>query len=364
MKIFWRNLAFICNFFLLALFISGCKKALTDIQVPESEYYFRCKIDGVEKKFKIPDSAYLPESKWNGIYSFAAGGVDDLSTLNQMSLCINDGTNNPIVEGKTYKTVITGGITQVQSWITYANLTGDYYYSALTQANPPFESAEIVLTEIADTYVKGKFKGKLLVDENVSATVKFTIADGEFYLPRSKKALNGVAATGDGHFEGNINGKSLSIKESADGLNMMYAYFENGESGGKNYYFLQISGFSNILLNTATIVNLGFISNHPFAAGETILTYNSNTVTGIPFSGSIQYKDNGGNLITYSGSITKTLFDLGVNGKATINITKFSTKKGDYIEGEVLIENAFFLPSSVTKGYSLTGGKFRAKVDD
>ena len=192
MKISTKNILVALTGGLFFLFIAGCKKSPLDIITPDSEYYIRCKVDGSEKKWKIPDSAYffttpVSAANINEIKQFACSGVDDLNTMNGLSININDFTGSNIVAGKTYKTVVTGGITSTQAMITWNNLTGDAYVSVLSMIGPVKESAEITLTEITDKYVKGAFKGKLLVDEVNSATVKYNLTNGEFYLPRSRK---------------------------------------------------------------------------------------------------------------------------------------------------------------------------------
>jgi hypothetical protein len=166
------------------LSISSCKKSLSDI-APSTEYYLHCKVNGISKEFSLPDSAYfLPLP--GGIYSFAGGAVDDLSSMNQLSIIINDFSGSPIEKGKTYKTVINGGITSTQAYLVWSNPGGEAYISVMSMLGPVKESAEITLTEITDKYVKGKFKGKLMADEVNSPVVKYTITDGEFYMPLGK----------------------------------------------------------------------------------------------------------------------------------------------------------------------------------
>jgi hypothetical protein len=344
-------------------FSTGCKKNSVDRMIPETEYYLHCKIDGVKKEFKVTDSAYLPATSLNGIYSLGIGGVDNISTMNQLSVIINDGTGKPITTGKTYTTIAPGDITQVQVVIFYSNLGGEYYTSAFLPDNPSYESAEITLSEITDKYVKGTFKGKLLVDASASPAVKYNITEGEFYLPRSKNPVKKSSTkNGNGYMEGTLNGKKLMIDESADELASVWAGFEESEINGTKLYGFFIGGASNILLNSYNNILLVFTDVTPFNKGEKTMLFNSDSNIPVMFGGGIQYKDISGNLVTYSGLIDASTVFLGIDGSATVNITKFSTTKGDYIEGTFSIKNGFF-PQYSNEAYSLTGGKFRAKID-
>lgn len=350
-------------FILSAAFLclsAGCEKNAIDGTVPETEYYLRCKIDGTKKDFKVTDSAYLPETSWNGIYSFGIGGIDNISTMNQLSVIINDGTGKPITAGKTYTTIAPADVTQVQAVIIYSNLNGEYYTSAFFPDKPSYESAEITLSEITDKYVKGTFKGKLLEDESSSSAVKYNITEGEFYLPRSKKPFqNGPTTSGKGYLEGTINGKTFIIDESADAVASVWAGFEESESNGTKFYAFYIMGFSNVLLNSYSNISVSFIDDKPFKTGEKTMDFNSK-YTSVTFGGNVAYKDNSGNLVIYTGLINVATHSNGIDGSATVNITKFSTTKGDYIEGTFFINNGFYLQGNT---YSLTGGKFRAKID-
>lgn len=344
-------------------FSTGCKKSPLDRMIPETGYYLRCKIDGTKKEFNLTDSAYLPATSQNGIYSFGVGGVDNISTMNHLSVIINDGTGKPIATDKTYTTIAPGDITEVQAVIIYSNLTGDYYASAFLPDKPSYESAEITLSEITDKYVKGTFKGKLLVDEFASPAVKYNITEGEFYLPRSKNPVKKSSTkNGNGYMEGTLNGKKLSIDESVDELAFVSSRFEEYDNNGTKLYTLLIQSASNILLNSYNTILLAFRDVTPFNKGEKTMLFNLE-LTNVGFSGSIQYKDASGNLVNYTGMINPTTQSLGMDGSATLNITKFSTTKGDYIEGTFTIKNAFFRQFSVTDTYSLTGGKFRAKIE-
>jgi|GEM_PF-2836979 len=357
-----RTISYLALILTILTFWTACGKDEPGEKISGSEYYFRFKQDGVLKEYSrngtliFIDSAYLPVTSSNGYYSFTTGITDRASAF---TVHINDFTGTPIVAGKTYKTVVNSGLTTVQAYLALSENFTSLYTSAITNADPPYESAEITLTEITDNFVKGIFQGKLLVDETTSATVKYKITEGEFYLPRSKRPREETIPEGDGFIQGIINGKKFEIREAADGLNIVSAGFYTDNSSGETTYRFSVSGTSNILLPSYNTLSISFVLPTPFSGGTVTALSDGDPMTfeGYPlFFASAQYKSGSG-LVNYTG-----LLDPSLEGMATITFTKFTTTKGEYIEGTFSTTTGFLTTGS-SNSYPLSEGRFRAKVE-
>lgn len=347
-----NQIAYLVLFLFLSAIALSCKKNL-GLLAPATEYYIKCKVDGKEKHFKIPDSALVNWQPVTGIYSFAAGAVDDLASMTNISIIVNDATGQKIVTSKTYNTVITGGITQTQAFISWSNLTGESYTSPLSLLGPVKESAEIVLDEITDKYVKGRFKGKLLPDEVNSAVVKHVLTDGTFYLPLKKGTVAGAGGLGDGFVEGKYGTTNINIREGSDALNVVYgSLITQTDGGGNKTYSVSVSAQSNLLLANYQALTLSITDNKPIEAK----TYN------LPVAGALLYP---GFLSTFyykqAGSIKTAVSNVGgaSQTKATVTFTKLGKAKGEYIEGSFSVEN---YTNVSLNPVNLTDGKFKVKI--
>lgn len=182
---------------LLCTAVIGCKKSDEQPDVNDnnkgesSEYYFRCKIDGVLTEFTSIDSAIFTVNTSNNTRSFLLGVMKSLTTPDHMGVFINNFSGVDLVQGQKYVTEFNPatGVTRMQAAITYTVIGEGNFSSAIQpgkNGSDGIESAEIILSEITDSYVKGTFKGSLLVNEASSDDIKYQVTEGEFKLPRGK----------------------------------------------------------------------------------------------------------------------------------------------------------------------------------
>lgn len=348
MKSFLKYTALYLVFIALIL---SCDKENSEIITPNSEYYFRCKIDGELNEFVVAGNSCNFTTDYNsGLRTFAAGGA--VAGKHSMSVIINNFTGASIEANKIYKTVYTAGtgITSIQSFISYSiGLSGEGYNSTLTPGefvSPAPESAEIVLTEITDKYVKGTFKGNLLVDETESNDIKYRITEGVFYLPRSADIVVGSPSENNDFISFILDGKDYLIKESSSPLVNVQAEFSNP----KQLLFI-CSDFSP---GKSTQFSLSM--SDTLDLGNKTYTYNKDNYSVSKCLINFVTKTESGSLETFISTIGTS-----TDSFAEIKFTKFSNIKDEYIEGE------FVINKGIIKGVSdiplsITNGKFKIKV--
>lgn len=328
----------------------SCKKENDDTILPDDKYYFRCKIDGVLENYPVAMNACGFYADYTlGTKGFGASG--SIPGKSALTVVITDFTGNTIKSDSIYKAnYIAGtGVTKLQAFISFTDgITGVGYNSTITPGefvSPAPESAEIILTEITSAYVKGKFKGNLLVDETMSNDIKYRITDGEFYLPRSADVITGPSVD-DELISFSLDGSDYMIKENGSPLIVTQAEFVDSKQliiSGIDYSPGKSTNFSFAIKDSSDIVNKIYnINNVNYIQTNCIVNFNT--------------KSSGGTDLNYISMIGSAS-----GSSAEIKFTKFSKEKGQYIEGDFLVTNGIFKSGSDVP-LSITKGKFRLKV--
>ncbi|MGC4234034.1 MAG: hypothetical protein QM594_13735 [Niabella sp.] len=156
---------------------------------------------------------------------------------------------------------------------------------------------------------------------------------------------------GEGYIQATINGKKLLVDEKSNELNLV-----DVSIGGSSANQLTISG-STSLLKPANYVSIYLMLTDadPIKAGK--YTMDVKNPEYYPFMAIINEGNINGNLNIYLNTST----DFDPDFRVTLEITKFSNKKGEYMEGNFEIING--MKGTGLKTYSLTDGKFKARVE-
>jgi len=158
-----------------AFSFSSCKKIAADAMARTSEYYMKCKINGVQKDFPISAINISDTLIYGLAYGASVAGAPITGTesvglilYSQVPLNGNMNFNSTYIPGTNLS---TGNL-------NYVNTDGDYSYGSEGMSN---SNVQVTISALTATYVKGTFSGK--VKEVDNGTV-LTISNGEFYAKR------------------------------------------------------------------------------------------------------------------------------------------------------------------------------------
>jgi len=180
---------------LFSFALAGCSKnnGNEEDEDPGSSYYIRFKIDGVQKEYKSNlVSQILPISN-KLLYSAVMSGFQDNAALDKNLLSMIIWSREPIA-AKTYKNendvANSDGDKVPEILVTYYDNDKVGYLSLGKpfSTQPPFDKivsdAEIVITNLTDAYISGRFSGTVYKSTDGTYTQKLVVTEGQFNLKR------------------------------------------------------------------------------------------------------------------------------------------------------------------------------------
>ncbi len=188
--------------FCLVILLASCKKStgnLNDNNNTNSGYYICFKANGIKQEFKsfpIAQTSYNSDKKVyvTGLLAYKDSAITDENLVN---IVIMSATT--LTAGATYKDPLktVAGTNKVpQVIITYDDAQKKAFLSMGLFADesgnfsvfvPDYDKlvadANVTITEVTSTYVKGTFSGTVFnLDNNSYVVSKMPLTDGEFYL--------------------------------------------------------------------------------------------------------------------------------------------------------------------------------------
>lgn len=168
---------------------------------------------------------------------------------------------------------------------------------------------------------------------------------------------NPTEEVGDGYVQATIDGKTLIVEEREHQYNTV-----SGEISGTNNNILFVSGATLPNRNDYRSINFTLKDEHPIQEGTYDVVFED--IPGLPDQGhseqlfsTIQWKNENGGLFSFVNSLSY----LKPYPSATVTISKFTNKKGEYIEGTFSIING--MHNDNMKLVSLTDGKFKVRLE-
>lgn len=159
----------IIKLLILTLILNSCSNDSNDNSSDDNKYYIKAKINGenINLSYYAQATLYSSQNNDNSLQLYAGTPlpqtypffVFEIDNLSQVVTGVYNNSNN---------------ITLFQFLDRNQKTYGDYYIDN--------SSFSLEITEVSNTYIKGRFQGVLW--EEVSRTETITVTEGEFYLPR------------------------------------------------------------------------------------------------------------------------------------------------------------------------------------
>jgi hypothetical protein len=337
----------------IAIFLfANCTK--TQSLDENGDYYMKFKLNGAQKEYRWAVGAVITENLNGTIISgVTLSGALNPSLDEVIAIAVTDVTSSTIKINHGYTTSfdIDNGL-KVALGINFDDGSG----VEVSETDPLLiVPNQVIITELTDTYVKGRFKGELVEDENGNnLPQKRMITDGEFFAQRVENTANlpGSPGTGTGYLEFILENKNYRIDER----------LSNGN-----------------VVTVKMVENNGFHSLHFTASSATSLPANIFTMIlpdtkPITYTGEYKLTEADNRFLLFqtqfmsvSSSVNNSFsFTHTADSQVTINITRNDKTKGGKIEGTFSITNMEKLSGTMTslgKNLPLTGGKFSATIN-
>lgn len=192
----------IATVFCFLIFLSSCKKDKENAgsdNNPKGSYYIRFKANGIQQEFK---SLPIAQSSYNSsqqVYVTGLLAYTDSSKTDQNLVNIVIMSTTPLSAGAIYKDplkTLSGADKVPQVIITYNDAQEKSFLSMglfsdeagnFSTFIPDYDKlvadANVTITEVTSTFVKGTFSGTVFnLDSNSNVVSKMPLTDGEFYL--------------------------------------------------------------------------------------------------------------------------------------------------------------------------------------
>lgn len=178
--------------------VHACKKSNADNSGnnQNSEYYLRFKANGVKKEYTSQPAAIFTKVTSDGVYGGLFDAYKDYTAGVQDVVSIIIFSSNPVVANISYhdplKTIKTDQTAVPQILLTYTDEHKNTFQSmgpiGDENGNTIFAGvvadAQVTITELTSTYIKGTFSGSTYLSTDISLQQKQAITEGEFYLKR------------------------------------------------------------------------------------------------------------------------------------------------------------------------------------
>jgi hypothetical protein len=180
----------------LSIFFFNCKKSSSGPgNGSGSGYYMRCKLNGASVEYNSQAFAGISHLTSDNLYTCVMGAYKDVNAGAKNAFTITIFSANPIAAGVGYNDPLKAqggsGNTIPQTTIFWYDATGAGYLTAgalsdntgSTPISGVVANAQLTITELTSTYLKGTFSGTAYRSDFASSEA---ITDGEFYLRRSQ----------------------------------------------------------------------------------------------------------------------------------------------------------------------------------
>lgn len=181
MKVFSKIIPII----LLLAVLTGCDKD------ERPDYYYRFKINGVQKEFRANRDANIVFIETGGLNTTTFTMVTG-NDPNKNSLTIQLRTVEDVTQGVTYimqEPVFVSGVLSPALTFLYLDENGKIFLGGRLQSENPGarDNGSLIFTDITKEGSYGRFEAVVFDAEDetseLSARQAFTITDGEFFLP-------------------------------------------------------------------------------------------------------------------------------------------------------------------------------------
>lgn len=162
-----------------ALLLAGsCNKEKTQ-QPGEGEYFVKFKVNGQQKVFTTGAAGPKKQTATNGKYLFSvtgnkntAGGISDHTILITL-------LNDNLIKAGTYRN--SGSSTNLDVGIIYIDESATSWSSVWVTLNNWKADAEVIIDELNEEYVKGRFSSSVYRGDQLDAAQSIT--EGSFFVP-------------------------------------------------------------------------------------------------------------------------------------------------------------------------------------
>ncbi len=380
MKHFFNYLLSLLLLSIILLPATSCRK---DKETPDpggggaGEYYLKCKLNGQQ--------LFIDHTIWQGdsfetrginthgeqvyLYGFGAGEA------NGKAISMGVVNKNRLTAPSSFEEkalVDFGSDGSAKLWYTpdgglpvYSSIgMYDLIPSVYSQYPNVARDVVITVTEYNSTYIKGTFQGTVYPGNDDFEPVfnqKIVITDGEFKLklPASAPSPDPENPVEEkGFIQATLDGETISISETTD---KDISTGVNGNIYGTNKNQLKVSAITDSSNNNYRYIWFILTDDKPIKEGIYDVVYQERSYSpGWGDQYQLQLTVAGKN---EKGQSISGQFPTGAKQpypEAKVTITKFTNKKGEYIEGRFYVKDG--MQSGKSNPVSLTEGKFRVRV--